>query len=141
MPKNKLITIQCLSFCDIGLALYTYFLLSDFTEFKTMLSHSAKLAKVEDMITPDFQLEFYKMFLHTLTFLVLSVVVIHLVIYFFYYREKKFAQLYVRYYSALAALSLLVSSYLMKQFIFLIPTAIYAVGFMYSKKVDTKTAG
>lgn len=138
MKKNKFITIQCLSFSDIGLALYTYFLLSNFSEFKRIMTNSAKLAHAEEILSPDFLLELFKVFLHTLTLISISLVVLHLIIYFFYFKEKKFAQLYVRYYSFLAAASLLLSAFYMKVYILLIPTVIYAIGFKYSEKVETK---
>jgi hypothetical protein len=132
MQKNKLLSIQCLSLADIGMAFYTYYALSNFEEFKKILNASG-------MSSPDFQLQIYKVFLQTLIFTSVLLIGFHLIIYYLYYQDKKFARMYVRYYSLLAAVSMLISTWAVSQTILLIPTIIYFLGFYYSTKVTSKT--
>lgn len=131
--KNKLIAIQCLSLCDIGMAVYTYFALSNFDEFKKIVVLSTGVD------SPDIQLELYKLFLQTLTFISIFLVIIHLIIYYFFYKEKKFAKAYVKYYSILASLSLLVSAFFMGQYTLLLPAGIYVLGLYNALKFDPLT--
>jgi hypothetical protein len=130
MNKNskKLITIQCLSFTDIGLAIYAYFSISNFQEFKKILIASVQVD------SPEMQLEIYKVFMQTLLFISVVLVVFHLIIYYFYYKEKKYAVTYVKYYSLLAAVSMLASTLMMNQILLLIPTLAYCYAFYNSLK-------
>jgi hypothetical protein len=132
--KNKLIAIQCLSLCDIGTAVYSYFSLSNFEEFKKIIN------QFPEFDSPEFQVEIYKLFLQTVTFVSLLVICLHLIIYFFYYRDKKFARGYVKMYSAVAATSLLFCSLYFNQFSLMIPTVLYAVSFYYITKSNTTTS-
>lgn len=127
--KNKLIAIQCLSLCDIALAIYTYFAFSNFNDFKAYLNQA-------QITSPDLQFQVYKLFLQTLTFTSIILVLFHLVIYYFFYKEKKFAKLYVKYYALLAAVSMIISVVFARQYILIVPGLIYSFGFYNALKFE-----
>jgi heme/copper-type cytochrome/quinol oxidase subunit 2 len=126
--SNKLITIQCLSLTDIGLAIYTYFAISNFQEFKKILIASVQVD------SPEMQLELYKVFMQTLLFISVVLVVFHLIIYYFYFKEKKYAVTYVKYYSLLAGVSMFASTLIMNQLLLLLPSLAYSYAFYNSLK-------
>lgn len=128
--KNKLLAIQVLSICDIGLAIFTYFSISNFEEFKAIFM------KYSDDNSVEFIMDVYKLFMQTVIFTALIMVIAHLIIYYYYYKDKKFAQVYVKFYSILAGVSLLASAALMNQFILLVPAALY---FFALFKINSKT--
>lgn len=99
MNKKKLL-VPVLAFAtDSALAFYTYLLCTNYDQYKKY----AKLVSGD----PDFQLEFYKVIVQTLTFVLLLFLFFHLIIYILYYRNIKFARQYVKLYLILALVSLI----------------------------------
>jgi hypothetical protein len=116
--KKKLIIPSLCFVSDALMSLWSYLKLSNYDEF-------IKYIKIS-IDSPDFQVQLYKIFLQTLTLVLVLFVIIHAIIYFFYFKEKKLAQKYVRVYSAMAALSALSLIVTSQLFVMIIPTAIYA---------------
>lgn len=130
LMKNKLVAIQCLSISDFASAIYSYFYISNLEQFKKML------VGTEFSESPQFILELYQVFLQTFIFTAILVILFHLVVYFFYFKNKKFAELYVKYYSIFAGLTLVIFSLLQGQLTLIIPGLLYLVGFYFiSKKI------
>jgi hypothetical protein len=126
--KNKLIAIQCLSLSDIASAIYSYMFLSNLEQFKKMVSGT------EFSESPQFIFELYQVFLQTFIFIAIVILLFHLIVYFFYFRGKKFAELYVKYYSIFAGLSLIIFGFLQNQIVLLVPGFLYLIGFYYIAK-------
>lgn len=98
MSKLKIASLCFLT--DLGLSLWSYFKLTNYDEY---------LKAVRPMLaSPDFQLQIYQVLLQSLTFSIILFLSFHLVVYYLFAKEKKWAMKYVRFYSLLAALSCLV---------------------------------
>lgn len=128
LMRNKIIALQCLSLSDIASAIYSYILLSDLEYFKKIV------AGTEFSESPQFIFELYQVFLQTFIFVAIIILLFHLVVYFFYFKGKKFAELYVKYYSIFAGLSLIIFSMLQGQMILLVPGCLYILGFYFIVK-------
>jgi len=115
---NKKLIVPILCFVsDALMSLWSYLKISNYDEFIKYIKLSID--------SPDFQLQLYKIFLQTITFVLVLFIVIHAIIYVFYFKEKKIAQKYVRVYSAMAALSALSLIFTSQLYVMIIPTAIY----------------
>jgi len=125
LMRKKIIAIQCLSLSDIASAIYSYLMLSNLEQFKKLVAGS------EFSESPQFIFELYQVFLQTFIFVAIVILLFHLVVYFFYFRGKKFAELYVKYYSIFAGLSLIIFGMLQGQMILLVPGFLYLLGFYF----------
>jgi hypothetical protein len=128
MNEKKLVVSGIGLGTDISLAIYTYFLCSNYEKFQ-------KYAKIA-IGDPSLQLEVYKMLLQVLTFVLFAFVLLHLIIYFLYIRGSKYASKYINFYLIMALVSLVVSNLFSFNIYFLIGTVLY--GICFSK---FKTAG
>jgi hypothetical protein len=72
MTKSKYFVPVLALVTDIGLAIYSYLLMTNYEKFQKY----AKIA-IKD---PDFQLELYKLILQTMTFLLFVFLFLHLII-------------------------------------------------------------
>ena len=116
---NKKILIPALCFiADVLMSIWSYFKVSNYDEFIKYIQISVD--------SPDFQLQLYKIFLQTMTFVLILFVILHAVIYVFYFKEKKLAQKYVRMYSAMAALSAFSLIFTSHIWLMIVPTLIYS---------------
>jgi hypothetical protein len=127
MTKSKYFVPVLALVTDIGLAIYSYLLMTNYEKFQKY----AKIA-IKD---PDFQLELYKLILQTMTFLLFVFLFLHLIIYILYLNKNKYAQKYVRFYLIVALLSLGLS--LIFSFNFYILIAAVSFGFCFK---NLKTA-
>jgi len=123
--KNKLHIALLCALLDIALSLWSYFKITNYDEFaktiKTMVD------------SPDFQVQIYQVYIQSITFSLLLFIFAHLVIYFFFWKSKKFAIKYVRFYSFLASVSciLMIAS---KVYWAIIPAFLYGLCFKSAKK-------
>jgi uncharacterized protein YxeA len=116
---NKKIIIPALCLItDVLMSVWSYFKVSNYDEFIKYIQISVD--------SPDFQLQLYKIFLQTLIIVLALFIILHIVIYVFYFKEKKMAQKYVRLYSAMAALSAVSLIFTSHIWLMIIPTLIYA---------------
>ncbi|MDO9184092.1 MAG: hypothetical protein Q7U04_16885 [Bacteriovorax sp.] len=93
---RKQIAILCF-LADLGIAIWSYEKIKNYDEY-------LKIAK-PIINSPDFQVQIYAVLLQTFIFSMLLFLVFHIVIYFLYVREVKYAVKYVRFYTFMAALS------------------------------------
>lgn len=118
--KNKT-TIALLCFLtDIALSLWSYFKLTNYDEY---------LKEVKPLVnSPDFQVQLYQVLLQSLTFSLILFLTFHLVIYFLFWKEKKYAVKYIRFYTFMALISciLMIAS---KMYLAIIPAFIYGICF------------
>lgn len=118
--KNKT-TIALLCFLtDIALSLWSYFKLTNYDEY---------LKEVKPLVnSPDFQVQLYQVLLQSLTFSLILFLTFHLVIYFLFWKDKKYAVKYVRFYTFMALISciLMIAS---KMYLAIIPAFIYGFCF------------
>ena len=116
---NKKIIIPVLCFItDVLMSVWSYLKLSNYDEFIKYIKLSID--------SPDFQVQLYKIFLQSVTLVLVLFIVIHAIIYVFYFKEKKLAQKYVRLYSAMAALSAISLIFTSHTLVMIVPTAIYS---------------
>jgi len=101
MSNSKALVPVLAFLTDIALAIYSYFLATDYEQYK-------KYAQLTTQ-DPDFQLQVYQVLVQTLTFVLIIFLFIHLIIYVLYYQNKKFARQYVRFYLIVAIVSLAIS--------------------------------
>ena len=114
MTKSKYFVPVLALITDIGLAIYSYLMMTNYERFQ-------KYAKIA-INDPDFLLELYKILVQTMTFLLLVFLFLHLIIYILFSKKNKYAQKYVRFYLIVALLSLglsLIVSFNFYVFVFL----------------------
>jgi hypothetical protein len=129
MKERKQIAVLCF-LTDVGLAIWSYLKATNYEEFlksaKEIAGSAGPYKQVFD--SPDFQVQIYQVLLQSLTFSLLLFLAFHLVIYVMFWKEKTYAQKYLRFYTFMAALSCVIMlAY--KMFIGIIPLAIYALSF------------
>jgi hypothetical protein len=96
LKDNKQIAILCF-LADLGISVWSYEKIKNYDEY---------LKLVKPMIdSPDFQVQIYAVLLQSFLFSMLIFLVFHIVIYFLFVRESKYAIKYVRFYTLMAALS------------------------------------
>ncbi len=118
--KNKSSIALLCFLTDIALSLWSYFKLTNYDEY---------LKDVKPLInSPDFQVQLYQVLLQSLTFTFILFLTFHLVIYFLFWKEKKYAIKYVRFYTFTAVVSciLMIAS---KLYLAIIPAFIYGICF------------
>lgn len=118
--KNKA-SIALLSFLtDIALSLWSYYKLTNYDEY---------LKDIKQMVdSPDFQVQIYQIMLKTLTFSLILFLAFHLVIYVLFWKEKKYATKYLRFYTFMAVASCVIMV-ATKIYLAVIPAFIYGICF------------
>jgi hypothetical protein len=128
MNKNKLIVSGLGLLTDILLAIYTYFICSNYEQFQ-------KYAKIA-IADPSLQLEVYKMLVQTLTFVLIVFILLHFIVYFFYYRGSLYAKKYIKFYLIMALVSLVISNLFSFDIYFMIGTILYGICFAKLKTAE-----
>ncbi|MDD4974757.1 MAG: hypothetical protein PHY93_10430 [Bacteriovorax sp.] len=96
LKDKKQIAILCF-LADLGISVWSYEKIKNYDEY---------LKIVKPMVdSPDFQVQIYAVLLQSFIFSMLIFLVFHLVIYFLFVRETKYAIKYVRFYTFMAAIS------------------------------------
>jgi hypothetical protein len=128
MKERKHIALICLM-TDLALSVWSYFNLTNYEEY---------IKAVQPMISsPDFQVQIYQVFLQTLTFTLSLFLLFHLIIYYFFWKEKNYATKYVYYYTFMAVVSCL---FMIGSQIYwaIFPMAVYGMSFVATKKMTKK---
>lgn len=125
MNKRQLALLCFLT--DLGLSIWSYFKVSNYEEY-------VKISKPY-LSSPDFQLQIYQVMLQSLTFSLFLFLSFHLVVYYLYTKNKKWAEKYVRFYTLLASISglLMMAS---SMWVGVFPLVIYAYIFIHVKKAS-----
>lgn len=125
MSKRQIALLCFLT--DLGMSLWSYFKLTNYDEY---------IKAVKPMLeSPDFQVQIYQVLLQSLTFSLLLFLSFHIVVYYLFFKEKKWAMKYVRFYTFLASLSCLVMI-ATKIWGAVIPFALYAYAFVATNRLS-----
>ena len=130
MKSRKQIALLCF-LSDLGLGVWSYYKTTNYEEYLKMSKEVASQAGPYKQVldSPDFQVQLYQVILQSLTFSLLLFLTFHLVIYILFWKEKKYATKYLRFYTFMAALSCVIMLFY-KMFIGVVPLIIYALSFM-----------
>ncbi len=129
---NKRNTALLALFTDLAVSIWSYFQLSNYSEYvKTVKPY---------LDSPDFQLQIYQVLVQSLTFSLLLFLIFHLAIYWQYNKSKKWAILYVRVYTLLAALLSIILVF-SQVWAGIIPLLIYSWLFLCAKKAVQELKG
>ncbi len=128
--KNKILVALLCFLSDAAVSLWSYFKMTNYDEYVKAIKQAID--------SPDFQLQIYQIFLQTLTLVLIIFLILHLVIYVLFYKEKKLAIKYVRLYSFMAAISAVAMIISLKAYFFFIPGVIYTYSFIEAGKMIPK---
>jgi hypothetical protein len=128
MKDKKQIALALLA-ADVGLSIWSYQLIKNYDAYVKIVSPMID--------SPDFQVQLYAVLLQSFIFSILLFLSFHLIIYFLFLRDVKYATKYVRFYSFMAAISAFVMA-LTGYPLAIIPMLIYIMSFVGSKKFVKK---
>ncbi|MBG09288.1 MAG: hypothetical protein CME68_11055 [Halobacteriovoraceae bacterium] len=105
LKSYKLLSILFCALGDIIVLTYLWQKFSNFNNIKPLIMLNLKLYNLSERDLPQsFFKEIHQVMMNTLSITCILIVIFHAVIYFFFYREKKSAWLYVKILTLLGAL-------------------------------------
>ena len=105
LKTYKLLSILFCALGDTIVLSYLWQKFSNFNNIKPLIMLNLKLYNLSERDLPQsFFKEIHQVMMHTLSITCILIVIFHAVIYFFFYREKKSAWLYVKILTLLGAL-------------------------------------
>ena len=127
MIKNKTqIAVLCF-LSDVALGVWSYRKATNYDEYLKQIKIVTN--------SPEIQLQIYQMMLQWFTVALIAFLLFHLVIYFLFWKEKKAAVKYIRFYTLMAVVSgvlMIAASY----YIAVLPTIIYGLSFVSAGRMQ-----